>query len=82
VVFFVVLIVGCDDNNNWKPDYIVFANVKQIQLSGLTGKPGIEFNIGYWETNNYNTKQPKIFTEIITTRGILDQKHQGWFFGF
>ena len=57
VVFFVVLIVGCDDNNNWKPDYIAFANVKQIQLSGLTGKPGIEFNIGYWETNNYNTKQ-------------------------
>jgi hypothetical protein len=56
MAFFVVLIAGCDDNN-WKPDYIAFANVKKIQLSGLTGKPDIEFNIGYWETNNYNTKQ-------------------------
>jgi hypothetical protein len=56
MVFLGALIAGCDDNN-WKPDDIAFANVKTIQLSGLTGKPGIEFNIGYWETNNYNTKQ-------------------------
>jgi hypothetical protein len=56
MAFFAALIAGCDDNN-WKPDYIAFANVKEIQLSGLTGKPGIEFNIGYWKTNNYNTKK-------------------------
>jgi hypothetical protein len=54
VVF--ILIIGCD-NNNWKPDFIAYANVKEIRLSGLTEKPGIEFNIGYWETNNYKTKQ-------------------------
>jgi hypothetical protein len=56
VMVFSVFIIGCDDNN-WKPDYIAYANVKEIKLSGLTEKPGIEFNIGYWETNNYNTRQ-------------------------
>jgi hypothetical protein len=55
IAFFCVFTSGCV--NNWKPDYIAYANVKEIQLSGLTGKPGIEFNIGYWETNNYKTKQ-------------------------
>jgi hypothetical protein len=55
MIAFSVFVVSC--NHNWKPDYIAYANVKQIELSGLTGKPGIEFNIGYWETDNYHTRQ-------------------------
>lgn len=58
-----LIIVSCDIEN-WEPDYIAYFNVKEIQLTGLTDKNGIEFNIGYWETNNYKTDQMyKTYTE-------------------
>jgi hypothetical protein len=55
-MLFILLMVSCDTYNQ-KPDYIAFSNVEEIRLSGLTEKEEIEFNIGYWETNNYNTHQ-------------------------
>jgi len=50
-----LVITSCKDN--WRPDFIAYSNVKEIRLSGLNEKVGIEINIGYYETNKYNTKQ-------------------------
>jgi len=55
IAIFFIFIIGC--NHDWKPDYIAYANVKEIRMSGLTDKPGLKLTIGYWETNNYKTKQ-------------------------
>jgi len=55
LIFFCVFLIGC--NNDWEPDFFIAQNVKEIRLSGLTEKPGIKLTIGYWETNNYKTKQ-------------------------
>ena len=52
-----LVITGCKGKDDWKPDFIAYSNVKEIRISGLDGKPGIEFNIGYYETNMYKTKQ-------------------------
>ena len=50
---FAIFIIGCD----WEPDFFIAENVKEVRLSGLTEMPDIKLTIGYYKTNNYNTKQ-------------------------
>ena len=54
-LFCLFVLIAC--NKDLEPDFFVAQDIREIRLSGLTDKPDTKLTIGYYKTNNYNTKQ-------------------------
>jgi hypothetical protein len=55
MVIFCIFFIGCNwKQDDWEPDFFVAKDVREIRYAG---ESGIQLEIGYYEANNYKTKQ-------------------------